>query len=172
MQRQVKRSRPPSLIPVPVDTNTLPMKHFLGLPRNVFILGFVSLFMDVSSEMIYPLVPLFLSSALHASKVSIGLIEGVAESTASVLKVFSGWLSDRLGKRKSIIFWGYGISVFSRPILAAATSWMGVLAYRFADRTGKGVRTAPGTRSLRTRQTSGPWVRPSVFTGPWIRRAR
>jgi MFS family permease len=93
--------------------------------------------------MIYPLIPLFLNNVLLASKTYIGLIEGVAESTASVLKVFSGWLSDKLGKRKSIILWGYGISVFSRPILAIATSWLGVLTYRFTDRLGKGVRTAP-----------------------------
>jgi MFS family permease len=119
------------------------MRKLLGLPRNVVVLGMVSLFMDVSSEMIYPLIPLFLNNVLLASKTYIGLIEGVAESTASVLKVFSGWLSDRLGKRKSIIFWGYGISVFSRPILATATSWLGVLTYRFTDRLGKGVRTAP-----------------------------
>jgi len=99
--------------------------------------------MDVSSEMIYPLIPLYLSNVLNASKTSIGLIEGIAESTASVLKVFSGWLSDKLGKRKTIIFWGYGISVFSRPVLATATSWVHVLAYRFTDRTGKGIRTAP-----------------------------
>jgi len=118
-------------------------KNFFGLPKNVFVLGVVSLLMDVSSEMIYPLTPLFLSNVLHASKTSIGLIEGVAESTASILKVFSGWLSDRLGRRKSIILWGYAISVFSRPILATASSWVGVLTYRFTDRVGKGVRTAP-----------------------------
>lgn len=119
------------------------MKEILGFPRNVFVLGLVSLFMDISSEMIYPLIPLYLNNVLHASKTSIGVIEGIAESTASILKVFSGWLSDRLGKRKALIFWGYGISVFSRPILATATSWMHVLIYRFTDRVGKGVRTAP-----------------------------
>jgi MFS family permease len=99
--------------------------------------------MDVSSEMIYPLIPLYLSNVLHASKTSIGVIEGIAESTASILKVFSGWLSDRVGKRKALIFWGYGISVFSRPILATAGSWVHVLIYRVTDRFGKGVRTAP-----------------------------
>jgi MFS family permease len=119
------------------------MKEILGFPKNVFVLGLVSLFMDISSEMIYPLIPLYLSNVLHASKTSIGVVEGIAESTASILKVFSGWLSDRLGKRKALIFWGYGISVFSRPILASATSWMHVLVYRFTDRVGKGVRTAP-----------------------------
>lgn len=119
------------------------MREVLGFPRNVFVLGVVSLFMDVSSEMIYPLIPLYLNNVLHASTTSIGVIEGIAESTASLLKVMSGWLSDKLGKRKSIIFWGYGISVFSRPILATATSWVHVLVYRFTDRMGKGIRTAP-----------------------------
>lgn len=119
------------------------MKAILGFPRNVFVLGVVSLFMDVSSEMIYPLIPLYLNNVLHASTTYIGIIEGIAESTASFLKVISGWFSDKLGKRKSIIFWGYGISVLSRPILATATSWTHVLAYRFSDRLGKGVRTAP-----------------------------
>lgn len=119
------------------------MRTVFGFPRNVFVLGVVSLFMDISSEMIYPLIPIFLSEVLHASKTSIGFIEGVAESTASLLKVVSGWLSDRLGRRKALILWGYGISVFSRPLLATAPSWIQVLIYRFADRMGKGVRTAP-----------------------------
>lgn len=117
--------------------------RILGFPRNVFFLGLVSLFMDVSSEMIHPLIPIFLSENLHASKTYIGVIEGIAESTASILKVFSGWFSDKIGRRKPIIFWGYGISVFSRPILATASSWTHVLIYRFTDRVGKGVRTAP-----------------------------
>lgn len=82
------------------------MKDILGFPKNVFVLGLVSLFMDISSEMIYPLIPLYLNNVLHASKTSIGIIEGIAESTASILKVFSGWLSDRLGKMKGT---GYGI---------------------------------------------------------------
>lgn len=118
-------------------------KTIFGLPKIVFVLGIVSLFMDVSSEMIVPLMPIFLNDVLKASKVSIGLIEGVAESTASLLKVFSGWFSDRIGKRKPLIFWGYSLSVLSRPLLAGATSWLGVLIYRFTDRVGKGIRTPP-----------------------------
>lgn len=118
-------------------------KGIFGFPRNVFFLGIVSLFMDISSEMIHPLIPIFLSDTLHAPKTFIGVIEGIAESTASILKVFSGWFSDKIGRRKPIIFWGYGISVFSRPILATASSWVNVLIYRFTDRLGKGVRTAP-----------------------------
>jgi MFS family permease len=118
-------------------------KRIFGLPRIVFVLGIVSLFMDMSSEMIVPLMPIFLNDVLKASKVSIGLIEGVAESTASLLKVFSGWFSDRIGKRKPLVFWGYSLSVLSRPLLAGATSWIGVLIYRFTDRVGKGIRTSP-----------------------------
>jgi MFS family permease len=118
-------------------------KKFFGFSKNVFVLGLVSLLMDISSEMIYPLVPIFLSTTLGASKSIIGLIEGIAESTASILKVISGWLSDRVGKRKFLIFSGYGLSTFSRPILALASSWSNVLVYRFVDRTGKGIRTAP-----------------------------
>ncbi len=99
--------------------------------------------MDISSEMVYPLVPLFLTSVLGASKTAVGLIEGIAEATASILKVFSGWLSDRLGKRKALMGAGYGISVLSRPIIANAATWFEVLAARFIDRFGKGIRTSP-----------------------------
>jgi len=117
-------------------------KHF-GFGKNVFIAGLVSFFMDVSSEMIYPLVPLFLANVLGVNKSVIGLIEGIAESTASLLKVFSGWFSDRIGDRKWLMAAGYGISTFSRPILALATGWQHVMGSRFIDRFGKGVRTAP-----------------------------
>lgn len=118
-------------------------KKIFGLHRNVFFAGLVSLFMDISSEMVYPLVPLFLTNVIGASKTSVGIIEGIAESTASLLKVFSGWLSDVLGKRKFLMTIGYGISMLSRPALYAASSWGGVLTARFIDRFGKGVRTAP-----------------------------
>ncbi len=118
-------------------------KKFFGFGRNIFVAGFVSFFMDVSSEMIYPLVPLFLANILGINKAIIGLIEGIAESTASLLKVFSGWFSDRLGNRKWLMAAGYGISTLSRPIIALATGWHHVMGSRFMDRFGKGVRTAP-----------------------------
>ena len=85
-------------------------KKIWGLDRNVFFTGVTSFFMDVSSEMVYSLVPIFLSSVLHVDKAIIGLIEGIAESTASLLKMLSGWLSDRLGRRKPLMVFGYGIS--------------------------------------------------------------
>lgn len=114
-----------------------------GLSRNVFFAGLVSLFMDISSEMVYPLIPLFLTGVLGTTKTTVGIIEGIAEATASILKVFSGWLSDRLGKRKLLMTIGYGVSAVSRPITANAATWFEVLTARFIDRFGKGVRTAP-----------------------------
>jgi len=118
-------------------------RTYFGLHKNVFCSGVVSFFMDVSSEMIYPLVPLFLANVLGINKSMIGLIEGIAEATASLLKVFSGWLSDRIGRRKGLMLTGYAISTLSRPIIATAGAWQQVLASRFVDRLGKGVRTAP-----------------------------
>lgn len=122
------------------------MKHektFFGFHRNVFFTGLVSFFMDVSSEMVYPLVPLFLANVMGVNKSMIGLIEGIAEATASLIKVFSGWISDRVGRRKGLMLAGYGISTLSRPIIALAGTWRAVLASRFVDRLGKGLRTAP-----------------------------
>lgn len=120
-----------------------PRKRFFSFGKNVTVTGFVSLFMDISSEMIYPLVPLFLANILGVNKSIIGLIEGIAESTASLLKVFSGWYSDRIGNRKWLMVAGYGISTLSRPILALAAGWHHVMGFRFVDRFGKGIRTAP-----------------------------
>jgi MFS family permease len=113
------------------------------IPRNVWVAGWVSFFMDVSSEMVYPLVPLFLSSTLGASKSTIGFIEGLAEATASLLKLWSGALADRFGKNKVLMGVGYGISTASRPLLAMAGGWGLVLTSRMVDRAGKGIRTAP-----------------------------
>ncbi|MCD6200090.1 MAG: MFS transporter [Deltaproteobacteria bacterium] len=118
-------------------------RKFLGVGKNVFFTGLVSFFMDVSSEMIYPLVPLFLANVLGAEKSLIGLIEGIAEATASLLKVFSGWFSDRIGNRKGLMAAGYAISTLSRPFVALAAGWQAVLGSRFMDRFGKGIRTSP-----------------------------
>jgi MFS family permease len=118
-------------------------RSMLGFSRNVFVLGVVSFLTDVSSEMIYWVLPLFLANVLRADKSIIGLIEGIAETTASLLKIFSGWLSDRLGKRKALVFLGYTLSTIAKPLLYLATAWQHVLGIRFADRLGKGLRTAP-----------------------------
>jgi MFS family permease len=114
-----------------------------ALPRNVWILGLTSFFTDISSEMLINLLPLFLANVLGAGTAVIGLIEGLAESTASLLKVVSGWLSDRLGRRKWLTVAGYGLSTVVKPILYLSASWSSVLGVRVADRVGKGIRTAP-----------------------------
>jgi MFS family permease len=114
-----------------------------GLSRNVVVLGLVSLLNDGASEMIYPLLPAFLTSVLGAGPAALGIIEGVAEATASLLKLFSGYVSDRFKKRKGWIVAGYSISNVIRPLIALTTSWMQVLVLRFSDRVGKGLRTSP-----------------------------
>lgn len=111
--------------------------------RNIICLGMVSMFTDLSTEMSYPIVPIFLKEVLKTQPLFIGLIEAIAESTASILKTFSGYISDRLKKRKLFIFVGYTFSAAVKPLLAFATQVWHVLLVRFADRFGKGIRTAP-----------------------------
>lgn len=113
-----------------------------GLTRNVVFLGIVSGLTDISSEMLYPLVPIFLREVLHSPMSVIGLIEGIAESTASILKAAGGLWSDRISRRKPFIVWGYGLSSVSKPLLALAATWHLVLFSRFLDRVGKGIRTS------------------------------
>jgi MFS family permease len=117
--------------------------RYSRLPRNVFAIGIVSFLNDASSEIIYPLLPLFLSLTLGASPAVIGIIEGIAESISSLLKLFAGYFSDRRGKRKAFVVFGYGLASFARPLLGLATNWYQVLAVRVSDRIGKGIRSAP-----------------------------
>jgi len=124
-------------------TTARPGRALYSLPRNVWVVTATSFLTDISSEMVINLIPLFLANVLGVRTNIIGLIEGVAETTASLLKVFSGWLSDRLGQRKWLTVAGYGLSTIAKPFLYLATTWAGVLAVRFADRVGKGIRTAP-----------------------------
>ena len=114
-----------------------------ALPRTVVVLGFVSLLNDAASEMITPLLPIFLTATLGAGPTIVGLIEGVAEATASLLKWFSGWLADRGWNAKRLVLAGYGLSNLVRPLIGLAYAWPLVLTLRFADRIGKGLRTAP-----------------------------
>ena len=114
-----------------------------SLPRNVWVVTATSFLTDVSSEMILNLFPLFLANVLKAGTAVIGLIEGLAETTASLMKIYSGGLSDRIGKRKWITVAGYALSTISKPFLYFASTWGWVLGVRVADRLGKGVRTAP-----------------------------
>lgn len=113
------------------------------LPRNVWAVGLTSLFMDISSEMVINVLPLFLANVLGVQTSIIGLIEGVAEATASLLKLFSGWLSDKLGGRKWLAVAGYGLSAVSKPFFYIASSWGVIAGVRWVDRIGKGIRTAP-----------------------------
>jgi MFS family permease len=114
-----------------------------ALPATVWAVGLVSLFMDVSSEIVHSLLPLFLTTTLGASVAFVGLIDGIAESTASISKVFSGFISDRIGRRRPLILLGYGLAAVSKPLFALAASAGVVLGARFADRIGKGLRGAP-----------------------------
>ncbi|MGB2884387.1 MAG: MFS transporter [Dehalococcoidia bacterium] len=118
-------------------------KRFFGFSRNIFFLGVVSFLTDVSSEMIFTLLPLFLLNVLRIGTPVIGLIEGIAEGTASLLKVLSGWLSDRLGRRKGLAVFGYSLSTLVKPFLYFATTWGAAAGVRFVDRVGKGIRTSP-----------------------------
>ena len=117
-------------------------RKILGYNRNVFFLGVVSFLNDVSSEMIFTLVPLFLSNILGAATTIIGLVGGLSESFDALFRVFSGWFSDRIGKRKSLALAGYSISTAAKPFMYLASTWGIVLGVRFTDRVGKGVRTS------------------------------
>jgi MFS family permease len=114
-----------------------------GLSRPVWLLGWVSFFTDMASEMVYPLLPLFLTQVLGAGAMSLGVIEGAAEAANSGLKILSGWLADRWRSPKKLVLAGYGIASAVRPLIGLATAWPQVLAIRFADRLGKGIRGAP-----------------------------
>jgi len=125
------------------SSGSRPAGSLSRLPGTVIALGLVSFFTDLSSEMIYPLLPVFLAGVLGAGALSLGIIEGVAESTAAFLKVFSGMWSDRARRRKPLVLAGYSLSGLARPLIGLATIWPFVLVMRFADRVGKGLRTSP-----------------------------
>lgn len=118
-------------------------KRILGFSPNVFFLGIVSFLTDVSSEMIFTLVPLFLSNVLGTPVTYVGLVGGLSESTDAVLRIGSGWLSDRIRKYKSLALAGYGLSTLAKPFMYLAAGWGAVLAIRFGDRMGKGLRSSP-----------------------------
>lgn len=119
------------------------LQAILRLPRTVWLVGLISLVNDAASDMLYPLIPLYLSSVLMAGPRALGIIEGVADATASLLKLFSGVIVDRSGRSKPWIVFGYGLAGLGRPLIAFVTSWPWLLAIRFADRTGKGLRSSP-----------------------------
>ncbi len=113
------------------------------LPPNVWLIGVISLLNDTASDLLYPLIPLYLASVLMSGPKALGLIEGAAEATSSILKLVSGVLVDKTHRIKPWIVWGYGLAGFSRPLIAIATSWVGVLGIRILDRVGKGLRSSP-----------------------------
>lgn len=131
------------------------------IPTGIWILGFVSLLMDVSSEMIHSLLPLFMVTSLGASALMIGLIEGLAEATALVVKVFSGVLSDWFGRRKGLALIGYGLGAVTKPLFALAPSVGVVLTARLLDRVGKGIRGAP--RDALVADIAPPELRGAAF---------
>jgi MFS family permease len=132
-----------------------------GIPAGIWVLGFVSMLMDISSEMIHSLLPVFMVSVLGASALTVGIVEGVAEATALIVKVFSGTLSDYLGRRKVLAAIGYGLGAFSKPLFAIAGSVGMVLTARFIDRIGKGIRGAP--RDALVADLAPPAVRGAAF---------
>src|SRR5206468_8866592 len=121
----------------------LPHSSWRDIPSGIWALGFVSLLMDLSSEIIHALLPVYLVSVLGTSMVTVGVIEGIAEATASITKIFSGALSDRLGKRKWLAAAGYGLAAFTKPVFPLAPTVAWLVAARFVDRIGKGIRGAP-----------------------------
>jgi len=132
-----------------------------ALGRNVFALSAVSFFTDVSSEMIYPLIPVFLTTVLGASASAVGMVEGAAESTAALLKLVSGWISDRVPRRKPLVVAGYALASVVRPLIGLAQSVAQVAAIRVSDRIGKGIRTAP--RDALIADSVDPSVRGRAF---------
>ena len=119
------------------------LQIFKGVTKNIFILGLVSLFTDLSSQMVFPLIPLFLTTVLGASAYIVGIVEGAAETTASLLKIISGYWSDKIKKRKRFILFGYSLSSITKPLFAFANVWSFVLFIRVIERIGKGLRSAP-----------------------------
>jgi MFS family permease len=144
-----------------VTTIPKPGYALAQIPRGVWALGFVSMLMDISSEMIHALLPVYLVTVMGSSMVTVGFIEGIAEATASITKIFSGALSDRLGKRKLLAVAGYGLAAFTKPVfpLAPTVGWL--VAARFVDRIGKGIRGAP--RDALISDISPPHLRGASF---------
>lgn len=118
-------------------------KYFPGLSKNTILLAFASLFTDIATEMLYPILPIFLTQTLKAGGSIVGLIEGIAQATQNIVQGFSGWLSDKIHKRKSIALAGYLLGALAKPLIGISTIWEGVLGARFIDRAGTGIRSAP-----------------------------
>src|SRR5690349_23821316 len=138
-----------------------PKSALSHIPRGIWVLGFVSMLMDISSEMVHSLLPMFMVGVLGASAFAVGLIEGLAEATALIVKVFSGALSDYLGRRKGLALFGYALGALTKPLFAIAPSTGIVLTARLLDRVGKGVRGAP--RDALVADIAPPHLRGAAF---------
>lgn len=136
-------------------SNNVNGRKIWGLKPNIFFLGVTSFLTDVSSEMIFTLLPLFLFNVLGAGATVVGLVGGVSESSDAILRIASGWISDKVGKRKPLAVLGYGISTLAKPFMYLATAWSGVLAVRLGDRLGKGIRTSSRDALLADSLSSG-----------------
>jgi MFS family permease len=146
---------------MPTPTDAKPASALAQIPKSIWVLGFVSLLMDISSEMIHSLLPLFMVTTLGASAFTVGLVEGAAEATALIVKVFSGVLSDYIGKRKGLALFGYALGAFSKPLFAIAPGMGSVLTARLLDRVGKGIRGAP--RDALVADIAPPHLRGAAF---------
>jgi len=124
------------------DAVTRP-RYYAGVSRNTVLLAFTSLFADISTEMLYPVLPIFLTQVLHADGSVVGFVEGIAQATQNIVQGLSGWLSDKLQKKKALALAGYFVSAAGKPLMGIAQAWPGVLAGRFVDRLGSGFRSAP-----------------------------
>ena len=144
------------------------LKQLFNLPKTVWLLGLVSLFNDSASELIYLLVPLYLSAVLMAGSKALGIIEGIAKATSSVLKLFSGVLTDKTRSAKPWVVGGYTLAALSRPLMSLASSWPIVLALRFSDRVGKGLRSSPRDALLAKATQPLSVDLHSACTDPWI----
>src|SRR5437763_548393 len=118
-------------------------RYFSGLTRNTYLLALASLFADISTEMLYPILPIFLTQNLGATAAIVGIVDGVAQAIQNVVQGFSGWLSDKLQRRKGIALVGYALAAIAKPLIGLSTSWWGVLGARSLDRLGSGIRSAP-----------------------------
>ncbi|MCO5108910.1 MAG: MFS transporter [Burkholderiaceae bacterium] len=137
------------------------MEPSRNIPRTVWVLGGVSLFMDMSSELIHAVLPVYMTAVLGLSALAVGIVEGIAEATASISKVLSGYVSDRFARRKPLVLLGYGLSALTKPMFPLADGAIGVVAARFADRVGKGIRGAP--RDALVADVTPPGLRDAAY---------
>jgi MFS family permease len=144
-----------------MDQSKTALARLRDIPKGVWVLGLVSMLMDISSEMIHALLPIYMITVLGTSTLAVGVIEGIAESTAAITKIFSGALSDWLGRRKELAAFGYGLAAFTKPIFPLAPSLSWLIAARFIDRVGKGIRGAP--RDALVADLAPPEVRGASF---------